>query len=90
MCKQFVDFKQLSESQEVNLRDGYAPHGTGIGTVEVEMLLPDRNTRKCTLQKVFMYRSSRATYSVSQRRQKWATLLTSTELAVGLKMTRKS
>ena len=55
MCndrEQFVKFEQLSESQEVTLGDGHTLRGTGVGTVEIETLLPDGSTRKCKLQKV--------------------------------------
>ena len=55
MCndrEQLVNFKQLAESQEVTLGDGHTLNGTGIGTVRIETLLPDGNSRRCTLKKV--------------------------------------
>ena len=39
MCndrEQFVDFKELSNKQEVTLRDGYTLDDTGIGRVRIE------------------------------------------------------
>ena len=45
MCndrEQFVDFKELSNKQEVTLGDGHTLDGTGIGTVRIETLLPER------------------------------------------------
>ena len=55
MCndrEQFVNFKELSNKQAVTLGDGHTLDGTGIGTVKIETLLPDRNSRKCRLEKV--------------------------------------
>ena len=55
MCndrEQFVDFKELSNKQEVTLGDGHTLDGTGIGTVRIKTLLPDGNSRKCRLEKV--------------------------------------
>ena len=55
MCndrEQFVDFKDLSNTQEVTLGDGHTLDGTGIGTVRIETLLPDENSQKSRLEKV--------------------------------------
>ena len=55
MCndrEQFIDFRELSNIQEVTLGDGHTLDGMGIGTVRIETLLPDGNTQKCRLEKV--------------------------------------
>ena len=55
MCNdraQFVDFKELSNTQEVTLGDGHTLNGKGIGTVRIETLLPDGKSQKCRLEKV--------------------------------------
>ena len=55
MCndqEQFVEFRKLSNTQEVTLGDGHTLDGTGIGVVKIETLLPDGNTQMCRLEKV--------------------------------------
>lgn len=55
MCndkEQFVELSQLSEKQEVTLGDGHTLDGVGIGTGKIETLLPDGNTRQCSLRNV--------------------------------------
>ena len=55
MCndrEQFIDFKDMSNTQEATLGDGHTLDGTGIGTVKIEALLPDGNTRNCRLENV--------------------------------------
>ena len=55
MCndqEQFVEFRKLSNTQEVTLGDGHTLDGTGIGVVKIKTLLPDGNTQTCRLEKV--------------------------------------
>ena len=48
----FVKLQQLATPQEVTLGDGHSLEGTAIGTVKLEMLLPDGGTTICTLNNV--------------------------------------
>ena len=46
----FVELKKLKTPQEVKLGDGHTLEGTAEGTVRLETLLPDGNTKKCRLE----------------------------------------
>ena len=48
----FCEIKQLSTSQDVTLGGGRTLKGTAIGTVELNISLPDGNKTKCTLNNV--------------------------------------
>ena len=55
MCtdkKRFSELNSLRKPQEVTLGDGNVLQATAEGTVPLKMLLPDGNTKKCTLRKV--------------------------------------
>ena len=55
MCndkKLFRELHNLSMPQEVSLGDGHMLEATGKGSVMMEMLLPDGNSRNCNLQDV--------------------------------------
>ena len=45
--------RELQPSEKVTLGDGHVLEATGEGTVNLEMLLPDGNSRSCALQKVW-------------------------------------
>ena len=73
MCNdraQFVDFKELSNTQEVTLGDGHTLNGTGIGTVWIETLLPDGKSRKCRLEKVHTTKFSGTGCEILDRKKK--------------------
>ena len=87
MCndrEQFVDFKELSNKQEVTLGDGHTLDGTGIGIVRIETLLPDGTPGSADWRKSCMYQNCPTIYSVSPRPQKQATPQNLVELAVKL------
>ena len=48
----FAEMRELPSSEKVTLGDGHDLEATGEGTVNLEMLLPDGNSRSCALQKV--------------------------------------
>ena len=55
MCNdkgQFVDVKQLKETEEVTLGDGHKLNATAKGTVEIETHLPGGKTQWCTMENV--------------------------------------
>ena len=70
MCNdesQFIELKQLEKIQEVTLGDGRSLDGTAEGTVKLETLLPDGNTKNCTVENVlFVPKLSYSLLSVSK------------------------
>ena len=48
----FSELGELPSSEKVTLGDGHSLEAKGEGTVNLEMLLPDGNNRRCALQKV--------------------------------------
>ena len=48
----FAEMTELQRSQRVTLGDGNCLEAKGEGTVNLEMYLPDGNSRRCALQKV--------------------------------------
>ena len=48
----FAEMRELQPSERVTLGDGNHLQAKGEGTVNLEMYLPDGNSRKCALQKV--------------------------------------
>ncbi len=57
MChdkKLFSELKSLSKPQEVILGDGHVLEASAEGTVSLQMLLPDGNTKRCNLKDVLL------------------------------------
>ena len=57
MCKDkqfFSELRSLDTAQEVIVGDGHVLEATAEGTVTLETLLPDGNTKKCKLEKVLL------------------------------------
>ena len=48
----FAEMRELPSSEKVTLGDRHDLEATGEGTVNLEVLLPDGNSRSCVLQKV--------------------------------------
>ena len=69
MCndrEQFVDFKELSNKQEVTLRDGYTLDDTGIGTVRIEHCYLMEAPGSADWTKSYVYQSCPYLLSVSK------------------------
>lgn len=48
----FRELRSLRRPQDVTLGDGHVLKATGEGTIPLEMLLPDGNTKRCSLKNV--------------------------------------
>ena len=63
----FTQVRDLDPVEKVTLGDGRSLEVKSVGTVELEMLLPDGCSRRCSLQKVPYIP---ITWSVSQEQQR--------------------
>ena len=63
----FRELNSLETSQEVSLGDGHVLEATAEGTISLQMLLPDGNTKKCSLHNVlYVPKLSHSLLSVSK------------------------